>query len=152
MRWTEVATELGTQTFLAGLKAAKSRVSKRRYKRLIATTVAQVLALHPDLGAKKARRQAEKVTGAAPSRKLIKVKKGDGLREGARAVAATLVAGGALKAVKAAGDKLAGNGRSRKKTSASRPSPRASARGRRTPSGAPDGQSGVVDAGAEKTE
>ncbi len=152
MRWTEVATELGTQTFLAGLKAAKSRVSKRRYKRLIATTVAQVLALHPDLGTKKARRRAEKVTGVAPSRTLIKVKKANGLREGARAVAATLIAGGALKAVKAAGDKLAGNGRSRKKTSPSRPSTRAAGRSRRAPSGAAEAQDSVVDAGAEKTE
>ncbi len=135
MRWTEVATELGTQTFLAGLKAAKSRVSKRRYKRLIATTIAQVLALHPDFGAKKARRRAEKVTGVAPSRKLIKTKKmAAGARKSAEAAAAGLVAGGALKAVKAAGNKLAGNGRTRRRATASRT------------------RSNLVDAGAEKNE
>lgn len=104
MRWSELATELGTHRFIAGLKAVKSRVSKRRYKQLIATTVAQVLALHPDVGAKKARRRAEKVTGVAPSRKLIKVKKLAGAAAGrtAKAAAASLIAGGAIKAVKAA--------------------------------------------------
>ena len=96
MRWSELATELGTQSFVAGLKAVKRRVSKRRYKQLIATTVAQILALHPDLGPKKARRRAEKVTGVAPSRKLIKAK----AAKAAKAAAASLIAGGAIKAVK----------------------------------------------------
>jgi hypothetical protein len=132
MRWTEVATELGTHAFIAGLKAARGRISKRRYKRLIATTVAQVLALHPDFGAKKARRRAEQVTGVAPSRKLIKARKlADGAGKTAEAAATSLAAGGALKAVKAAGNKLAGNSRTRRRAASSR---------------------GAADAGAEKPE
>jgi len=102
MRWSELATELGTQPFIAGLKALKRRVSKRRYKQLIATTVAQILALHPDLGPKKARRLAEKVAGIAPSKKLITGKIARGAGKAAEAAAASLIAGGAIKAVKAA--------------------------------------------------
>jgi hypothetical protein len=141
MRWTEVAAALGTETFIAGLKAAKRRVSKRRYKQLIATTVAQVLALHPDFGAKKARRRAEKMTGAAPSKKLIKTKKlAGGAGKLAEAAAASLLAGGAVKAVKAAGSKLASNGRTRRRATA--------ARGR-SASRAPAQRADKVDAGAE---
>ena len=107
MSWTAVATELRAKDFLARLKAAEDRVSKRQYKRLLATTVAQVLALHPDLDSKKARRRAEKAAGALPVKQLLKSK--------GRVVAAALVPGGALKAVK-------GNGvRRRTKAPAARP-------------------------------
>jgi hypothetical protein len=109
MSWTAVATELRVKDFLARLKAAEDRVSKKQYKRLIATTVTQVLALHPDLDLKKARRRAEKAAGALPVKRLIKAKK--------RAVAAAIVAGGALKAVKGAG------GRRRVKAKEERPLP-----------------------------
>ena len=94
MSWTAVATELRAKDFLARLKAAEDRVSKKQYKRLLATTVAQVLALHPDFDPKKARRRAEKAVGALPVKQLLKSKK--------RAVAAALVAGAVLKAVKGA--------------------------------------------------
>jgi hypothetical protein len=125
MGWTEVATGLGTQAFLAGLKAVEGKVSKRRFKRLLATTVAQVLELHPDLGVKKARRCAEKVTGVAPFKKLMNGKKPAGLREGAEAAAAALIAGGAVKAAKAVA--------SNRKRSAPHP-----ARRRRPAAGAPE--------------
>lgn len=141
MGWTEVATGLGTQAFLAGLKAVEGKISKRRFKRLIATTVAQVLELHPDLGAKKARRSAEKVTGVAPFKKLMNGKKTPGLREGAQAAATALIAGGAAKAAKA----VAGSRRR------SAPHP---ARRRRPSAGAPEspGSQAVAEESSVSTQ
>ena len=108
MSWTAVATELRAKDFLARLKAAEDRVSKKQYKRLLATTVAQILALHPDFDLKKARRRAEKAAGALPVKQMLKSKK--------RAVAAALVTGGVLKTVKGAR-----SARRRARTTAPRP-------------------------------
>jgi hypothetical protein len=100
MSWTAVSTELRAKDFLARLKAAEDRVSRKRYKRLLATTVAQVLALHPDFDLKKARRRAEKAAGALPVKQLLKAKRGTA----AAAAAAALITGaGVLKAVKGTG-------------------------------------------------
>jgi hypothetical protein len=63
--------QLGMGTIVAGLKAVQKAVSKRKYKRLLATAVAQLLATDPDLGPKKARRRARKVVGAKPAKKLL---------------------------------------------------------------------------------
>ena len=75
MSWTAVATELRAKDFLARLRAAEDRISKKRYKRLLATTVAQVLSLHPDFDLRKALRRAERAAGAAPVKRLLKSKK-----------------------------------------------------------------------------
>jgi hypothetical protein len=99
MSWTAVSTELRAKDSLARLKAAEDRVSRKRYKRLLATTVAQVLALHPDFDLKKARRRAEKAAGALPVKQLLKSKK----RTAAAAAAALITGAGVLKAVKGAG-------------------------------------------------
>ncbi|HUF36175.1 MAG TPA: hypothetical protein VMN37_09505 [Gemmatimonadales bacterium] len=72
MGWKNVAAGLGTQAAVSGLKAAKDQMSKRQYKRLIATAVAQLLELHPDIGRKKARKRAQRLTGARPSKKLLR--------------------------------------------------------------------------------
>ena len=93
MSWTAVATELRAKDFLARLRAAEDRISKKRYKRLLATTVAQVLSLHPDFDLRKARRRAEKAVGAPAVKRLLKSKK--------RAVAA-LVTGARRRRVVAA--------------------------------------------------
>jgi hypothetical protein len=95
MSWTAVATELRAKDFLARLRAAKDRISEKRYKRLLATTVAQVLSLHPDIDLRKALRRAEKAAGAAPVKRLLKSKK--------RAVAALVAGAGVLKTVKGSG-------------------------------------------------
>lgn len=68
MTWKEAAAELGTSTFVSGLKALEGSMKKRDYKRLVSTTVAQLLELHPDIGAKKARRWARKATGTRPAK------------------------------------------------------------------------------------
>ena len=113
MSWTAVATELRAKDFLARLKAAEDRVSKKQYKRLLATTVAQILALHPDFDLKKARRRAEKAAGALPVKQLLNKRL---LKSKKRAVATALVAGGVLKAVKGAS-----SARRRARTTAPRP-------------------------------
>ncbi len=45
--------QLGMGTLVAGMKAVESTLSKKQYKRLIATAVAQLLTMHPDYGAGK---------------------------------------------------------------------------------------------------
>lgn len=103
---TQVA-QLGMGAMVTGLEAVRGRVSKGQYKRVLATAIAQLLALHPDLGPRQARRRARKVTGAKPAKKAI-VKPGrDGLRKTAEATAAAAAGVGALKVVEALGHKVA---------------------------------------------
>jgi hypothetical protein len=94
MGWKNVAAGLGTSATVNALKAAKEQVSGRQYKRLISTAVAQLLELHPDIGPRKARRRARRLTGAKPSRKLMRAANNLGWKEGAEtAVAAAATAG-----------------------------------------------------------
>ena len=96
---TDQAAQLGMGTLVAGLKAVQRGVSKRKFKRVLATAVAQLLTMHPDLGAGQARRRARKVVGAKPSKKLL-VKPGKaGLKEGLETAAVAAPGGAALKAV-----------------------------------------------------
>ena len=106
MGWMEVAAGVGTSTAIAGLKAAKDRMSKRQYKRLLATTVAQILELHPDIGPAKARRRAKRITGARPSKKLLRPAKQLGLKEGAEGAVAAVATAGAVKVAEIFGNKL----------------------------------------------
>jgi hypothetical protein len=68
MTWKDAAATLGTGTFLSGLTALEGSMKKRDFKRLVATTVAQVLEAHPDVGRRKARRWARKATGTRPGK------------------------------------------------------------------------------------
>jgi hypothetical protein len=68
MTWKDAAAQLGTGTFVSGLTALKDTMKKRDYKRLVATTVAQVLEAHPSVGRRKARRWARKATGTRPGK------------------------------------------------------------------------------------
>jgi hypothetical protein len=89
--------QVGMGTLVAGLKAVESSVSKKQYKRLIATAVAQLLSIHPDFGAGKARRRARQVVGAKPARKML-VKPGKvGVKKGLATAAAAVAGGAALK-------------------------------------------------------
>jgi hypothetical protein len=97
--WKDQAAQLGMGTVVAGLKTVQSGVSKKKYKRLLATAVAQLLATHPDLGPGQARRRAQKVTGAKPSKKLLVKPKNAGLKEGLETAAVAAASGAALKAV-----------------------------------------------------
>ena len=98
--------QLGMGTLVAGLKAVESGVSKKQFKRLIATAVAQLLTMHPDYGAGKARRRARKIAGAKPSKKLL-IKAGKvGIKETLGTVAATAATGAALKVAGKVGRKI----------------------------------------------
>ena len=98
--------QLGMGTLVAGFKAVENTLSKKQYKRLIATAIAQLLTMHPDYGAGKARRRAKKIVGAKPSKKLL-VKAGSvGVKETLGTVAATAATGAALKVAGKVGRKI----------------------------------------------
>ena len=99
-------TQIGMGTLVAGLKAIENNLSKKQFNRLIATAVAQLLALHPDYGAGKARRRARKVVGAKPAKKLlIKPGKVD-VKKSLETVAAAAATGAALKVASKLGRKV----------------------------------------------
>ena len=98
--------QVGMGTLVAGLKAVESSVSKKQFKRLIATAVAQLLTMHPDYGAGQARRRARKVVGAKPARKML-VKPGKvGVKKGLETAAAAAATGAALKVAGKVGRKV----------------------------------------------
>jgi hypothetical protein len=98
--------QLGMGTLVAGLKAVESSVSKKQYKRLIATAVAQLLTMHPDFGPGKARRRARKVVGVKPAKKML-VKRGQaGVKKGLEAAAVTAASGAAIKVASKLGRKV----------------------------------------------
>ena len=100
------AAQLGIGTLVAGLKAVESGVSKRKFKKLLATAVAQLLALHPDLGTGQARRRARKVVGVKPSKKLLVKPRNAGLKEGLETAAIAAAGGAAFKAVSKIGQRV----------------------------------------------
>jgi hypothetical protein len=106
MGWTEAAAGLSTHATVTALEAAKDKVNKRQYKRLIATAVAQLLELHPDIGRRKARRRARQVTGAKPSRKLMRARENLGWKEGAGGAVAAAATAGVAKVAGIFGEKL----------------------------------------------
>ena len=101
----EQATQLGMGTIVAALKTLEQGVSKRKYKRLLATAVAQLLTLHPDLGPRQARRRARKVTGAKPAKNAL-VRPSRGIREGLETAAVAAAGGAALKVAGKLGEKV----------------------------------------------
>jgi hypothetical protein len=98
--------QLGMGTLVAGLKAVENTVSKKQYKRMIATAVAQLLTMHPDFGSGKAIRRARKLVGAKPAKKML-VKSGKGgVKEALGTAAAAAATGAALKVAGKVGRKL----------------------------------------------
>jgi hypothetical protein len=98
--------QLGMGTLVAGLKTVESSLSKKQFKRLIATAVAQLLTMHPDYGAGKARRRARKIAGAKPAKKML-VRAGKvGVKETLGTAAATAATGAALKVAGKVGRKI----------------------------------------------
>src|SRR4051812_2206853 len=63
MGWKKAAAQLGTGAVVSALRALEPQLKKRDYKRLVATTVAQLLQLYPGLGARRARRWTRRATG-----------------------------------------------------------------------------------------
>ena len=106
MGWREAAAGLSTHATVTALEAAKDKVNKRQYKRLIATAVAQLLELHPDIGPKKARRRAWRVTGAKPSKKRMRAADNLGWKEGAEGAVAAVATAGVAKVAGIVGEKI----------------------------------------------
>lgn len=102
----KIAGELGTQTLVGALRAIRGQVRKRQYKRLLASAVAQLLELHPDLGARKARRRARKATGVRPYKRWLKAAGTSAVREGVQAAAITAAGAGMTKLVETIGEKV----------------------------------------------
>lgn len=100
--------QLGMGTLVTGLKAVERGVSKRKFKKVLATAVAQLLTVHPDFGPGQARRRARKVVGAKPSRKLLVTPGKPGLKEGIETAAVAAAGGAALKAVGKLSRKVSG--------------------------------------------
>jgi hypothetical protein len=98
--------QLGMGTLVAGLKTVEKSVSKKQFKRIIATAVAQLLAMHPDFGAGRARRRARKVVGAKPSKKLLVKRTKAGIKEGLETAVVAAASGVALKAATKVGQKV----------------------------------------------
>jgi len=98
--------QLGMGTLVAGLKALESSVSKKQFKRAIATAVAQLLTMHPDYGAAKARRRARKVVGAKPSKKMLVKAVKVGVKETLGTAAVAAASGAALKVASKVGRKI----------------------------------------------
>jgi hypothetical protein len=98
--WKELAAQVGTQALVGGLRTIEGQVSKRQYRRLIATAVAQLLALHPKLGRKEARRWARKATGVRPLKRALQAAEDIGLKEGLGAAAVAAAGAGAAKVVR----------------------------------------------------
>ncbi|HYC31536.1 MAG TPA: hypothetical protein VEB59_04560 [Gemmatimonadales bacterium] len=69
--WKEAAAQLGTSSLVDSLKALEGTMKKRDYKRLVSTTAAQLLELHPGVGAKKARRWVRRATGTKPAKRGV---------------------------------------------------------------------------------
>lgn len=99
--------QVGMGTLVAGLKTVQKGLSKKQYKRLIATAIAQLLTLHPDLGPGQARRRARKVAGAKPARKMLLNGGKAGARQGLEAAAVAAAGGVALKVAGKLGRKVA---------------------------------------------
>ena len=97
-KWKKQIAHLGLGKMVVALDVARKTISKKDYKRLLSTGVAQLLALHPDFGLGQARRRARNVTGAKPSRKAI-MKSGAVLRKRVEITAPVAVTGGAAKTV-----------------------------------------------------
>jgi hypothetical protein len=104
--WKDQAAQLGMGTVVAGLKAVERGVSKKKYKRLLATAVAQLLSTHPDLDPRQARRRARKVTGARPAKSLLVKPRKAGLKEGLETAAVAAASGAALKVAGKLGRKV----------------------------------------------
>ena len=103
---TDHLAQVGMGTLVAGLKAVESTVSKKQYKRIIATAVAQLLTMHPDYGAGKARRRARKIVGAKPAKKVLVKAAQFGKKETLGTVAAAAASGAALKVAGKVGRKI----------------------------------------------
>ena len=119
MTWQEAAAQLGMTTLVGEMKALKRTMKRGEYKRLVSTSVAQLLELHPDVRWRKARRWARRATGTKPAKQagLSRI----GTKEAVAAAGVAAATAGVTKAAEAVGSHLrekvrksAGTGRRRR--------------------------------------
>ena len=111
MAWKDVAAQIGTGRLVSRLAALKGTMKKRDFKRLVATTVAQVLEVHPDVGRRKARRWARKATGSRPGK--IGKKATPNLKTAAEAADVTALTSEATKVTEVVAKRRRPSGRAR---------------------------------------
>jgi hypothetical protein len=111
MAWKDAAAQIGTGTLVNRLAALKGTMRKRDFKRLVATTVAQLLEVHPDLGRRKARRWARKATGTRPGK--IGKKAAPSLKATAEAADVAAVTSEATRVTEVAAKRRRPSGRAR---------------------------------------
>ena len=111
MAWKDVAAQIGTGRLVSRLAALKGTMKKRDFKRLVATTVAQVLEVHPDVGRRKARRWARKATGTRPGK--IGKKATTSLTGATEAADVAALTAGATKVTEVVAKRRRPNGRAR---------------------------------------
>jgi hypothetical protein len=98
MAWKQLAAGLGTTALVSEFKAIEHKVSKRQYKRLLSTAIAQLIELDPDTKKGRARRWAQRAIGVKPSKKVLKQAASDvGAKEIAEAAAVAAVGAKAAK-------------------------------------------------------
>src|SRR2546426_1101599 len=64
----------GVDLVTQALAHARRRLGKKKYERLLSTTIAELLKEHPDINEAKARLAAIETTGVAPSPDLLRAK------------------------------------------------------------------------------
>jgi hypothetical protein len=98
--------QVGMGTIVAGMKAVEKTLSKKDFKRLVATAVAQLLATLPNYDTAKARRRARKLVGVKPSKNVLVEAGKAGVKETLGTVAAAAASGAALKVATKVGKKI----------------------------------------------
>jgi hypothetical protein len=111
MPWKDAAAQIGTGRLVGRLAALKGTMRKRDFKRLVATTVAQVLEVHPDVGRRKARRWVRKATGTRPGK--IGKKATANLKAAAEAADVAALTSGATKVTEVVATRRRSSGRAR---------------------------------------
>jgi hypothetical protein len=90
---------------------------------LLATAVAQLLALHPKLGRKQARRWARRATGVRPLKRALQAAEDIGLKEGLGAAAVAAAGAGAAKVVRSLARPAKRRASATRRVAAGEPSP-----------------------------
>jgi hypothetical protein len=98
--------QLGMGTLVAGLKAVEKTLSRKDFKRVVATAVAQLLTTLPNYDQAKARRRARKLVGVKPVKKILVEAGKAGVKETLGTAAVAAASGAALKVASKVGKKI----------------------------------------------
>src|SRR5687768_16143006 len=71
MIWEAIASSLGVTSILGGIKTARKKMSARKYKKLLAAAVAELIQLSPNINEAEAKIRAAEALGLDPSSELV---------------------------------------------------------------------------------